>query len=149
MSNHVFRAWTGEFMAYQGSPDLETQASFMHHYGGEELMLRTLWEDSQGRPIFEGDVLEHDDKEWTVRLDFDGWVCNAFGCPQLQLSEEIASNSNVLGNIYEGKTIQIKQEIVEEVQELADRYWRMNLVGGTFEAHLNKILDNYTIKRKP
>jgi hypothetical protein len=150
MSDYQFRAWTGEYMVYQGEPDLETLQSFMHHYGGDKLMLRSPWKDSGGRYIFDGDILEHNDREWVVCLcEDDGWVCKSFGRGFFPLSTEFTSDSNVLGNIHEGKVNQIRHELIEEVKELADRYWGMNLTGGKFEDHLSEILDNYTIKRKP
>jgi hypothetical protein len=40
-----FRAWdeSQKYMAYQGTPDLETLQSFIFHFGDKPLMQFTLW----------------------------------------------------------------------------------------------------------
>ncbi len=59
---HKFRAWdeSQKYMAYQGSPDLETIQSFMYHFGDEELMESTFLHDKggDGKEVWEGDIFD-------------------------------------------------------------------------------------------
>ena len=54
-----FRAWdeNQKYMAYQGTPDLETIQSFIHHFGDKKLMQFTGLHDKNGEEIYEGDIL--------------------------------------------------------------------------------------------
>ena len=56
-----FRAWDEKqkYMAYQGTPDLETLQSFIHHFGDKELMQSTNILDKNGKEIFERDYLKY------------------------------------------------------------------------------------------
>lgn len=56
-----FRAWydEGEIMVYQGTPDLETLGSFMHHFHDDELMQSTNIFDKNGKEIFESDYIKY------------------------------------------------------------------------------------------
>ena len=59
--NPKFRAWNGtyNYMAYQGTPDLETIQSFMHHYSDQHLMEATGVYDKKGKEMYELDIVTY------------------------------------------------------------------------------------------
>ena len=58
--NIKLRAWNAKqkYMAYQGTPDIETIQSFIHHFGDCPLMLHINSNDCDDKEVYAGDILE-------------------------------------------------------------------------------------------
>lgn len=110
-----FRAWieSQNYMAIQGTPDLETLSSFMFHYGNEEnIMQFTGLLDKNGSKIFEGDIITYKRSvgNWTGqtmttthKIIFTEEV-NAFvmdyGSSYIKLRKHWGYEYEVIGNIF-------------------------------------------------
>lgn len=99
-----FRAWdeSQKYMAYQGTPDLETIQSFMHHFGDRLLMQYTGLKDEHGKEIYEGDIVrlyKHIAEVIFVNGAFKFAVKNSLG--QDRYLSPAQKFCEVIGNIYE------------------------------------------------
>ena len=115
-SRLFFRAWISSqnYMAIQGTPDLETLQSFMFHYGNEEnIMQFTGLSDKNGSKIFEGDIVTYKRSvgNWTGqtmttthKIIFTEEV-NAFvmdyGSSYIKLRKHWGYEYEVIGNVFE------------------------------------------------
>lgn len=111
-----FRAWieSQNYMAIQGTPDLETLYSFMLHYGKEKnIMQFTGLQDKNGNKIFEGDIVTYKRSvgNWTGKtmttthkIVFTEKI-NAFvmedGSSYIKLRKHWGYEYEVIGNIFE------------------------------------------------
>ena len=140
-SKHKFRAWdeSQKYMAYQGSPDLETIQSFMYHFGDKELMESTWLHDKNGhgQEVWEGDIFdvvfkncpdgfEIMGQETEIKI-VKGVVVNIFGAFRVKfihpewnevvyvMLHEFLKNEEkvVIGNIYENHEL-INQPIKQD-----------------------------------
>ena len=110
-----FRAWdeSQQYMAYQGTPDLEAIQSFMHHFGDKKLMQFTGLHDKNGKEIYEGDIVSYKRNvgNWTGKslttiheIIFTEEI-NAFvmkdNSSYIKLRKHWGYEYEVIGNIYE------------------------------------------------
>ena len=124
-----FRAWdeSQKYMAYQGTPDLETIQSFMHHFGDKVLMQFTGLQDKNGKEIYEGDIICNDDYqtwEWRGVVKFSHgvfgaeWLSNVKSRSMVgswgqlhnlrKLDDDIVECQIVIGNIFENPELLTK-----------------------------------------
>lgn len=126
-----FRAWDNSqnYMAYQGTPDLETIESFIFHFGDKELMQFIGLNDMNGKEIYEGDIVCHWQYErlldWRGVIKFSHgvfgteWLIHVknsatpvYSCAQnhnlRKLDDDITETMIVIGNIYENPELLIK-----------------------------------------
>ena len=99
MKTIKFRAWdeSQKYMAYQGTPDLETIQSFMHHFGDKKLMQFTGLHDKNGKEIYEGDIVTDGVGKYKIIYDLKlaGYQ------PYCIFRDDPENYCEVLGNIYE------------------------------------------------
>ena len=107
-----FRAWVDKkYMAYQGTPDLETLQSFMFHYGNEPLLMQSIGlKDKNGIEIYEGDILENNVARWVIEFYKCGYIAVSVASKYTGYVERNTENSTypsiiigaeIVGNIYE------------------------------------------------
>ena len=106
MRNIKFRAWieSQKYMAIQGTPDLETLAGFMFHYGDEKLLMQsTELFDKQGNEVFEMDYLQNNNGSFFLVKFTDGCFClhNVANKNHYPLCKSMLENKTVISNYYE------------------------------------------------
>jgi uncharacterized phage protein (TIGR01671 family) len=127
-----FRAWddTQKYMAYQGTPDLETIQSFIYHFGNKSLMQFTGLEDMNGKEIYEGDIIcDVKYQTWNHRgiIKFSHGVFGAEWLPTQKklsligawgqkhhlrkLDDDILECKIVIGNIFENPKLFLKENV--------------------------------------
>ena len=115
-SRLFFRAWISSqnYMAIQGTPDLETLQSFMFHYGNEEnIMQFTGLSDKNGSKIFEGDIVTYKRSvgNWTGQTmttthkvifteEVNAFVMD-YGSSYIKLRKHWGYEYEIIGNIFE------------------------------------------------
>ena len=119
-----FRAWiNNEYMAIQGTPDLETLQSFMFHYGNKELMQYTGIKNHTGKEIYQRDIVKgnHKDNFFIEKINGGLQMVNIkyYGQKNNELiamptcdpqTKSWLMNAEIIGNIYENPEL-IKPQI--------------------------------------
>jgi uncharacterized phage protein (TIGR01671 family) len=119
-SRLFFRAWISSqnYMAIQGTPDLETLQSFMFHYGNEEnIMQFTGLSDKNGSKIFEGDIVTYKRSvgNWTGQTmttthkvifteEVNAFVMD-YGSSYIKLRKHWGYEYEVIGNVFENQEL--------------------------------------------
>jgi len=112
------RAWdeSQNYMAYQGSPDLETLQSFIHHFGDKELMLCSLIKDRNGKDIYADDIVRCGYGAGIVKYDSGVFLVRWIGEDSDAYAELLSFNEwpyfrneedmfEVIGNVHENKSL--------------------------------------------
>jgi hypothetical protein len=103
MSNKIkLRAWdeSQQYMAYQGTADLETIQSFIYHFGDKPLMFSSLVFDANNVEIFENDIVEIGEITGVVKFISGCFVIN-LGDNNFPINLYDKNSIIVIGNIYE------------------------------------------------
>ena len=115
-----FRAWDEKqkYMAYQGTPDLETVSSFMHHYSDAILMINTGAKDGNGTEIYESDIICFEDGgflEIIFQYGSFGYISN-ISSEFTTLADSNLSIALVIGNKFESDVDgEFKEEILDVI----------------------------------
>ena len=102
-----FRAWDDKqrYMAYQGTPELETLQSFIFYFGNGELMQFTGLLDKNGKEIYEGDVVKSPDMTCLAYVVYNHYSFVLFAKDTTYDYFDYYENFEVVGNIYENKDL--------------------------------------------
>jgi len=104
MKELKFRVWEGDYMIYQGSPDLETLQSFIFHHGEKELMQYTGFRDCMGKDIYFGDI--YYDKVRKDNREIDDLTVAYW---MIENDKENKMNNiqpiKIMGNVYQNKEL--------------------------------------------
>jgi len=102
-----FRTWIAsqDYMAIQGTPDLETLQSFMFHYGDEKnIMQFTGLKDKNGIEIYQGDIFTCDRVNYILRFLTIGGAYTVHKIID-EIDERFLFHCNdqieIIGNIYQ------------------------------------------------
>jgi len=122
-----FRAWDNknQYMAYQGTADLETIQSFFHHYGDQTLMQWTGLNDKNGKEIYEGDLIKTPDNRTLPVIfkegcfGFENSFENIFEIKKFTyFTKALADTIEVIDNIYEIEEIPMFRGTKKELEDL-------------------------------
>lgn len=105
---YEFRAWDEKqnYMAYQGTPDLETIQSFMFHFGDKLLMQYLGIRDRNGKKVYKGDIIKNVDDVFCVD-GFIGEHTDEFDSYIGIRSPWLINKGVVIGNIIENSDIEL------------------------------------------
>lgn len=121
-----FRSWNQQsdffiqspaYMAYQGTPDLETLKSFMHHYREDNpLMLFTGQKDSQGKEVYHKDYLANGKRVFFVQWQEEESrfiLMPCIGNTDSWKYMDECSRMKIVGNIYENNIEKLVEKLTK------------------------------------